>query len=149
MNSVLQSPRLILARHRFAQPLWRDTVAWIVACLAIMTLAAMSMPVAAWASSLGNPAPEASAAPGSGMQATASTTAPEGLNPRSTTRCHTCGVVVMVRPLQSAGAAPTGYELTIRFRDGSRRISSHSDHVVWSAGDSIMLIGGDKLADRT
>jgi hypothetical protein len=144
MNFVLQSPGPVRAANRVIRPLWLTTLGWFMACVASVTVAAASMPQAGWSGDTANAAPVERLHPTDADHRTADATVTP---PRPTARCQTCGVVEMVRTLQVAGAAPANYELTVRLRDGSRRISSHSDSAGWRIGDSIMLIGGAKLAD--
>lgn len=56
--------------------------------------------------------------------------------------CESCGVVETVRRFEPVGEQPAGYELTVRLRDGSARVSSVDGSAKWLAGDRIMLIGG-------
>jgi hypothetical protein len=44
------------------------------------------------------------------------------------------------------GAAAAGYEVRLRFRDGSTRITSHSGSGAWRVGDTMIFIGGAKVA---
>jgi hypothetical protein len=136
MNFALQSPGPVRADNRLVQPLWLDTLGWFIASVACVAVAAASMPQAGWAADTANPAPVTQLLP---------TAAPTVTDLRSPARCQTCGVVEGVRTLQVAGTAPADYELTVRLRDGSRRISNHSDSAGWRVGDPIMLIGGAKL----
>jgi hypothetical protein len=122
MNFALTAP---------IRPLWLHSLGWFVACAASITLAAASMPVAGGESAMASPAPAIVLLPVAIQRTVA-----------------TIGVVEIVRKLQAAGAVPAGYELTVRFRDGSRRISNHADNAGWRVGDSISLIGGSMLADR-
>jgi hypothetical protein len=144
MNFVLQSTVPVRADQRFVQPLWRTTLGWFFACVASVTVAAASLPQVGWAGAIANPAPVASLLPSDSAHGS---TGPIVKDPRSSARCQTCGIVEMVRTVHVAGAAPADYELTVRMRDGSRRTTSHSDSAGWRVGDSIMLIGGAKLAD--
>lgn len=58
-------------------------------------------------------------------------------------RCATCGVVVGIRELQ-----PSGFEFTVRLRDGSMRISTAASRGTWHIGDAIMLMGGAAVAGQ-
>lgn len=51
-------------------------------------------------------------------------------------RCASCGFVVGIRELQ-----PTGFEFTVRLRDGSVRISRAASRGTWYIGDPVMLMG--------
>lgn len=51
-------------------------------------------------------------------------------------RCASCGFVVGIRELQ-----PTGFEFTVRLRDGSVRISRAASRGTWHIGDPVMLMG--------
>lgn len=66
--------------------------------------------------------------------------------------CQACGVVETIRRFEPLGELPAGYELTVRMRDGSTRISKLASSAKWQAGDRIMLIGGApapaELSDR-
>ncbi|WP_332825724.1 hypothetical protein [Ramlibacter sp.] len=128
MSFVFSSP---LATGRSVRPAWLPAVGWFAGCVAAIALAAASLP---------SPRPR--------VAATSPAFVAEDTTQRSLGRCATCGVVERVRPLALAGAAPAGYELTVRFRDGSRRLSSHADEVDWRVGDAIMLLGGTRLAER-
>ncbi|MDB5955528.1 hypothetical protein [Ramlibacter sp.] len=148
MNSALQPRRPNLAHKRFVQPLWLAGLGWFIACAAFVAVAGASLPRAGWAGDIVTPAPMTRLSAAAGSTRTAGLAATEGLNPRLTARCRTCGIVETVRAFRAAGAAPAGYELTVRLHDGSRQISSQSDSARWRVGDSIMLIGGARLADR-
>lgn len=52
-------------------------------------------------------------------------------------RCATCGVVVGIRESQ-----PSGFEFTMRLRDGSMRVSTAASRGTWHIGDAVMLMGG-------
>jgi hypothetical protein len=144
MNIVLPSSVPLGTDRRLVQPLWHSSLGWFIACVATVTVAAASMPQAGWARAIADAAPQTPVP----VAAAQGSTARSAADARLAARCQTCGVVEIVRTLHGAGAAPAGYELTVRFRDGSRRISSHSDAAGWRVGDSIMLVGGAKLADR-
>lgn len=58
-------------------------------------------------------------------------------------RCATCGVVVGIRDSQ-----PSGFEFTVRLRDGSMRISTAASRGTWHIGDAIMLMGGAAVAGQ-
>jgi hypothetical protein len=145
MNSVLQSPGSTGSHVRRPSNLWLAGSGWFIACAASVTVAAAGMPFAGWSGDGAGVAPLAAVA---GVQRTVAAIVRAGPAPRSDLRCQSCGIVERIRTLPFAGAAPAGYELTVRFRDGSRRISSHSDEAGWRVGDSIMLMGGARLADR-
>lgn len=51
-------------------------------------------------------------------------------------RCATCGVVVGISESQ-----PSGFEFTVRLRDGSMRISQAASRGSWHIGDPVMLMG--------
>lgn len=112
-----------------------------------MALAAASMPASGWESTFTNLAPGAHLPRPAGSLASRAL-GTDDANLRNTARCPTCGIVVKVRTLPLAGTAPAAYELTVRFRDGSRRLSHHADDAAWRVGDSIMLMGGTRLAER-
>ena len=61
---------------------------------------------------------------------------------RARLRCAACGVVQAIRRIEPEGALPASYEFTVRLRDGSIRLSSHTSQAKWRIGDAIMLIGG-------
>lgn len=63
---------------------------------------------------------------------------------RARARCDSCGVIETIRRFESTGKLPGGYELTVRLRDGSTRVSSDAGRGKWHIGDSIMFIGGAK-----
>jgi hypothetical protein len=139
MNSALHSTPTAARpeRKRIVQPFWLATLGF-VACVAVAAGAAATVPMAAWA-------------PGSTSNAAGPVTAALPLvaavaNPHLSTRCQTCGVVQIVRKLKAVGVSAASYELTVRLRDGTTRISSHSGPVGWRVGDSIMLIGDARVA---
>jgi hypothetical protein len=112
---------------------WRPAIGWFLACAGALAIAA-----AGWSALARRPAPSALARQDPDT---------EDLSAAKVVRCRSCGIVEQVRVLPRDAAA-TGYELTVRFRDGSRRRSNHSDDAGWRAGDSILLLGGTRLGDR-
>ena len=64
-----------------------------------------------------------------------------GKTGRAKAACAACGVVESIRAFEPVGDQPAGYELTVRMRDGSSRVSSLASSAKWQAGDRIMLIG--------
>lgn len=58
-------------------------------------------------------------------------------------RCATCGVVVGIRDSQ-----PSGFEFTVRLRDGSMRLSPAASRGTWHIGDAVMLMGGAAVAGQ-
>lgn len=52
-------------------------------------------------------------------------------------RCATCGVVVGISESQASG-----FEFTMRLRDGSMRVSTSASRGSWHIGDAVMLMGG-------
>ena len=58
-------------------------------------------------------------------------------------RCASCGFVVGIRELQ-----PTGFEFTVRLRDGSVRISKAASRGSWHIGDAVMLMGDAEVAGQ-
>lgn len=56
--------------------------------------------------------------------------------------CEACGVVETIRRFEPVGGLPAGWELTVRMRDGSSRVSNIASSAKWHTGDRIMLIGG-------
>ena len=109
------------------------TFGWFMACVATVAVAGAGVPVAGWSGSPADAAVVARLLPVVSVPA---------LKARVSGRCQTCGVVEIVRRLEAAGATPAAYELTVRLRDGSRRLSSQALNTGWRVGDSIMLIGG-------
>jgi hypothetical protein len=66
----------------------------------------------------------------------------EGKAARMRAACEACGVVETIRRFEPVGEQPAGWELTVRMRDGSSRVSSIASSAKWHIGDRIMLIGG-------
>lgn len=58
-------------------------------------------------------------------------------------RCATCGVVVGIRDSQ-----PSGFEFTVRLRDGSMRLSTAASRGTWHIGDAVMLMGGAAVSGQ-
>jgi hypothetical protein len=146
MNFALPSAGPARARMRFLAPLSPATLGWFVACVAAVAVAAASVPAVGWAADIASTFSMTRVPPAAAVQPAAAPDLTEGLSPRLTARCLNCGIVETVRALEVTGAAPVGYELTVRLRDGSRRTSSDSGR--WRVGDSIMLLGGTGLGDR-
>jgi len=73
---------------------------------------------------------------------------PDVPGPALRVRCAACGFVESIRHVQAAGLVPAAYELTVRMRDGSLRTSSDASAGKWLVGDRIMLVGGQRAADR-
>ena len=88
---------------------------------------------------------------------------------RPASRCPECGVIVSMREIQrhdkdaAPGAAegttaPNGeeirakttrsYEITVRMADGSSRVIEDANPAEWRTGESLIVIGGVKTADR-
>lgn len=57
-------------------------------------------------------------------------------------RCPGCGVVESIRPLAASAGQPSGYEFTVRLRDGSARVSRTDGPGSWRVGDRIILMSG-------
>ena len=57
-------------------------------------------------------------------------------------RCEECGVVESMRRVAAVGNSPAIYEITVRMRDGSTRVSSDASPANWHPGERIILIGG-------
>jgi hypothetical protein len=140
MNSALFSPAPVRAQKRF----WLATAGWFIACVASVTLAAASVPQTGWAANVVQPASVAHLLPAAATPAAVAAVKAGGRG-RFNGRCQSCGVVELVRVLQVAGTAPAGYELTVRLRDGSRRVSNHSASTGWRVGDQIMVLGGASI----
>ena len=62
---------------------------------------------------------------------------------RAKARCDECGVVESMRRVAPVGNSPALYEITVRMRDGSTRVSSDASPANWRPGEGIILIGGD------
>ncbi|HYF16970.1 MAG TPA: hypothetical protein VEA40_03815 [Ramlibacter sp.] len=60
----------------------------------------------------------------------------------SRTRCAGCGVVKAIRTIDGGPSAPPSYEFTIRFRDGTSRMTVAADRALWQVGDRIIVVGG-------
>ena len=133
MNSAVPSHCPARVTRPLVQPLWMATLGWLMACGATVAVAGAGVPVAEWTGTPAASVPVARLLPTIDVPA---------LKYRIAGRCQTCGVVEIVRKLEAAGATPAAYELTVRLRDGSRRLSSQALNTGWRVGDSIMLIGG-------
>ena len=135
MNFALPSPCTALAPRRLVQPLWTAALGWLMACAATVAVAGAGMPGTEWTGDPAAPAPVARLLPTMDVPV---------LKSRASGRCQSCGVVEIVRKLEATGVAPAAYELTVRLRDGSRRLSNQALNTGWRVGDSIMLIGGQR-----
>lgn len=58
--------------------------------------------------------------------------------------CAECGVIELVREIDTRGERAAGstrsYEFTIRFRDGSRRVSNEATPRLWRSGTRVKVI---------
>lgn len=59
---------------------------------------------------------------------------------RTRAKCEGCGVVESVREIVSDGQSPAVFELTVRLRDGSTRVTSVSNPAQWRPGERTILI---------
>jgi len=68
-------------------------------------------------------------------------------HPRAGTRCPGCGVVESMR--QTGPPGDTGmlasFEVTVRFRDGSRVVYSEASPRTWRVGTRVIVLGMDSL----
>lgn len=64
-------------------------------------------------------------------------------------RCETCAVVQSTRSKPASGGAPSYYETTLRFADGSTRILRDANPVTWRAGERIIYITGAERSAKT
>jgi hypothetical protein len=51
------------------------------------------------------------------------------------------GVVETIKEMRGAGGGARQFEMTIRMRDGTMRVSHETGNASWRAGDAIRLIG--------
>lgn len=104
--------------------------------LAVAAVAAALVSCALWFSP-GAPAPAAGALVPLRSAGPAPDARPDERGDVRRGRCASCGFVVGIRELQ-----PTGFEFTVRLRDGSTRISKAASRGTWHIGDAVMLMGG-------
>ena len=126
--------------------LWLRPASWVIASMACAMVAMANVPVGQWSS---DPSPAAAVTSPQSSGGLQPARKHEALTTRFSSNCQSCGVVESIRKLDAAGSTPGGYELTIRLRDGSTRVSSDASVATWRVGDSIMLIGGDKPTSET
>jgi len=100
---------------------WIASVATALLCAVVTAAFMVWMPTA-----IGNP--EDHAAPAGVVSDT----------PARTT-CAECGVIEAVREIDTPGAARS-YEVTIRFRDGSKRVFNEATPRSWRAGTRVRVI---------
>lgn len=103
--------------------------------LAVAAVAAALVSGALWFSA-GPPAPAAGALVPLRSAEPAPDAQPDERGDVRRGRCASCGFVVGIRELQ-----PTGFEFTVRLRDGSMRISKAASRGTWHIGDPVMLMG--------
>lgn len=148
MTHILPLRATALGKNRIRLPalLSRLPVALgcFVAAVVFASVAAASTPLMSWMDVEAEGAvsiPVATAV----ENAMASPVVPQG-DVRSGRRpvCDSCGVVESVLRLEQAAGMPAAYEMTVRLRDGTSRISSIANNAQWRAGDRIMLIGSTK-----
>ena len=68
--------------------------------------------------------------------------------PATKARCDECGEIASVRHVASAGNLPSTYEITVRMRDGSVRVTSDPTPADWRTGDRIKYIDGANPAGK-
>ena len=104
-----------------------------IAAILFSTAAALSAPLLDWL----NNVPVADASVRAQVEAL-----PDTAEPRPRIRCSECGVVESMRQIVQPGNAPALHEITVRLRDGSTRVSSHTNPAQWRIGERVILIGG-------
>ena len=67
---------------------------------------------------------------------------PDSAEPRPRIKCPECGVVESMQCVAGEGNSPARYEITVRLRDGSTRVSHHNSPAQWRLGERIILIDG-------
>ena len=105
-----------------------------IAAILFSTAAATSAPLLAWINN--SPATAEASAPAQ-MDAL-----PDPIEPRSRTKCPECGVVESMRRVAVEGNSPALYEITVRLRDGSTRVTHHTSPAQWRLGEHLILIDG-------
>ena len=109
-----------------------------IAAILFSTAAATSAPLRAW---INNSPATATAATEAAAQAQLDDL-PDPIEPRSRTKCPECGVVESMRRVAVEGNSQALYEMTVRLRDGSRRVSRHVNPAQWRPGERIIVIDG-------
>lgn len=104
-----------------------------IAAILFSTAAATSAPLLNWLHNL--PAADAS------VQAQVDAL-PDTAEPRPRTKCPQCGVVESMQRVAGEGNSPTLFEITVRLRDGSTRVSRHASPAQWRLGERIIVIDG-------
>ena len=69
---------------------------------------------------------------------------PDSAEPRPKTKCPECGVVESMQCVAGEGNSPALYEITVRLRDGSTRVSHHTSPAQWRLGEHLLLIDGSQ-----
>ena len=113
-----------------------------IAAILFSTAAATSAPLRAW---INNSPATATATATAATEAAAQAQLddlPDPIEPRSRTKCPECGVVESMRRVAVEGNSPALYEMTVRLRDGSRRVSRHVNPAQWRPGERIIVIDG-------
>lgn len=134
-------PPLRLTAHRptrlVLRSAWSPTLVWLAGVALCVLMALASLPRAAW--TLGTRTSPVSAA----VTAPAAA-APDAPQPTARLRCAHCGVVELIRRMEPSAGQPADYELTVRLRNGSARVSTivAATASAWAVGDPIMLLGG-------
>jgi hypothetical protein len=59
-------------------------------------------------------------------------------------RCDDCAVFESIRHVAAVAGAPETYEITVRLRDGSTRVSNDPTPANWLPGDRIIVVGSAK-----
>lgn len=72
--------------------------------------------------------------------ATAEPVVPAAQPQRMRQKCPGCGMVDSVRDVTSEGDAQPSFEITVRLRDGSTRVTRATDPAQWRSGERIILI---------
>ena len=117
-------------------------LACFVAAVVFASVAAASTPLLSWMDGAVEVAESLPTLPASDTGV--ATPAAPANTARGRSTCDSCGVVESVRRLEPAAGMPAFYEMTVRLRDGSSRVTSIANTAQWHAGDRIMLIGSAK-----
>jgi hypothetical protein len=119
-------------------------LACFVAAVVFASVAAASSPLMSWMDGAVEGAESLTALPAPDTGVATPVAPANTARARGRSTCDSCGVVESVRRLEPAAGMPAFYEMTVRLRDGSSRVTSIANTAQWHAGDRIMLIGSAK-----
>lgn len=134
-------------------PLWIAGIAVCALMVAGIVAIARSTPASSASISDRDGAPRQVTASASAQAGPAP--APAQTNRQRRTSCSDCGIVESIRKIEpangveapgsvrvvAAAAAPNNYEITVRFRDGSRTIFNEARSPAWRLGSRVIVVG--------